>query len=812
MRTINFGRKIQKFFSFGLIVCLLNWQMSVAYGQTNFVSPTISASNSETISSSAEITKKETKFEKQISNLKSLANKNKDSKNNKIRREAETAIRKAELLQKFYDGIKALKLAKFAEYLEESESLRTVLSTAINNTQGTQDSIEALIKAGDDLQDSVDKIYDLTKKNYPTALTLANQAKLEAKKVLGTENDDFLLSENSKKNLVSDYGSGADSMSRILLLSTVDGATNNLNCSVANSGESNSPSYQLFMAASAIYLAFEVKHIEDFQKNTKDIEDAKKAKESGEASNEQIDAIKRAYNMKQELVDASEIRKSSKAALLEMFRWVEIVAQQEALAKQGRVQAAIIQIEKAKKWKIASGVLTGFASGMILLFLWNPYAQAFWGGVLVWSAVTLDKSIKDGKKYSAEKRKAQSHTHLNCATKNLTSFIDISNSKFRYYAIKFIKSILPISSANAETETGLGLHDESSEYKYYQEAKKISLNGDSKNESVRGMVTNMQTPEGRANFSAYIVALASKNVTSMNTAINQSKTEVQQIKNLILEMESKLDPNATKQALGGSQQATPQILEPDDSNSACTEKSCEFEGLGSIATQLKSMKLGSISPSKVSGVSSATAATMGISEKSAFKNKNSLSKEKDIIEKVNKKLGIINSSNIGNKMLAATKLTLAKKTAKLSSSNPKIAKINSEASGEQNTFIVNQKDNDKKKAKESTLKSYSLSTIDNVKELKGVNGISDELDFDSSASEGQNVKSGVQTDAQKYAEEYATMLAQKRNRVSKDSASNEINEDREISLFSIISNRYVKTALPTFFRKKQSEGIGNTIR
>ncbi|MCK5073856.1 MAG: hypothetical protein KAQ98_10550, partial [Bacteriovoracaceae bacterium] len=206
----------------------------------------------------------------------------------------------------------------------------------------------------DSLYAAVRNKIDLTNAGAMRALKLAKQARNEAMaQLVGSKNDDFKTTKASVERIITKkevdriFELSTDlneaTVRNVDILSVSAGCTTDFDCSKL--GDTFSISYYLFIAASAIYLAEQIRIKNDYSVNIREIMESNP--DDDQKYDEQTVQMMKAANIRNETNDFAVRLTKTKANVKEMYIWVDKIAQWEYRSMAARMAAADAQVASA---------------------------------------------------------------------------------------------------------------------------------------------------------------------------------------------------------------------------------------------------------------------------------------------------------------------------------------------------------------------------------------------------------------------------------------------------------------------------------
>lgn len=497
--------------------------------------------------------------------------------------QAQTAYRRAQ------DELRAAERARAAYGEKEQTMDMTQKEGAISDSKNVIKDAEGprmqSLADGEKLYSAQEKLNRFINDNSKTAVEVAKRAKEVALALLNTKvNNQFKLSDeanmtgmtNDERDLLKRVANEEASQKYIDLFALVGAGAQHFKCQTDSDVEC--VSYHLMVAASAIYLAAQIRETTDFNLNAADIE---RTDENPEKNyDEQYKALLRAAKMREELLRTAQARMELQQILQDMLTRVNGIAQLELVAKKTRIAAAEQQVKKAeenlKKVQMSIAIMVGIKvveelvikkSLAIAAMNWaccGPHsagccatAKKFEALAAKWQtklAITvaaiayygneLIKAQKELKRAKQELANAKKHTHMRCWKEESSTTAMIENLKAKLKNVALMVSAVLMPSAYASDATAIGEQANTGIYKYYHERKMTDA---------EKQVADYPTPETRATYMQNIVLQVAKH--SVDGSEEYMKTFEQQsgeYQKIINNMNQSARVGETGQVLGSA--------------------------------------------------------------------------------------------------------------------------------------------------------------------------------------------------------------------------------------------------------------------
>lgn len=445
---------------------------------------------------------------------------------------------------------------------------------------------QALV-AGEKLYSAQEKLNKFINDRSVAAIQVARKAKEVAVALLKTNvNNQFDLSDQAQliegmtvdeRDLLKRVANEDAAQKYIDLYALVGSGAQHFKCETDSDVEC--VSYHLMVAASAIYLAAQIRETTDFNLNAADI---KRTDENPEKSyDEQYKNLLRAAKMREELLRTAQARMEMQQILQDMLTRVNGIAQLELVAKKTRIAAAEQQVKKAeenlKKVKMSIAIMVGIKlveelviqkSLAVAAVNWaccGPHsagccamAAKFQALASTWQAklaVTvaaiayygneLIKAQKELKRAKAELAAAKKHTHLRCwkdMSSNPTESASIMQRKWKSWAVAMTAALMPV--AYADDSSAIGEQQNTGIYKYYREHKEKDADA---------QAAAYPTPETRASYMQNVVLeVAKHSVDGSSEYLDTFATQNYEYSKIVDNMNDSARVNETGQVLGSN--------------------------------------------------------------------------------------------------------------------------------------------------------------------------------------------------------------------------------------------------------------------
>lgn len=448
------------------------------------------------------------------------------------------------------------------------------------------------LAAGEKLYSAQERLNAFINDRSKSAVAVAKQAKAAALELLKTNvNNQFDLSDKAdlmagmsedERDLLKRVANEEAAQKYIDLFALVGSGAQHFKCETDSDVEC--VSYHLMVAASAIYLAAQIRETTDFNLNSADIE--KTDEDPNNSYDEQYKSLLRAAKMREELLRTAQARMELQQILQDMLTRVNGIAQLELVAKKTRIAAAEQQVKKAeenlKKIQMSIAIMVGIKlveelvikkSLAIAAMNWaccGPHspgccaiAGKFQALASTWQAklaVTvaaiayygseLIKAQKELRRAKAELAAAKKHTHLRC-WKDLSSGTDAATSflnrpmQFKALVVSLTLSLFPV--AHADDSAAIGEQVNTGIYKYYRERKETEA---------EQQVAAYPTPETRATYMQNIVLeVAQHAVDGSESYLKTLSDQNNEYQKIVTQMNNSAKVNETGQVIGSTLKA-----------------------------------------------------------------------------------------------------------------------------------------------------------------------------------------------------------------------------------------------------------------
>lgn len=752
-----------------------------------------------------------------------------------------------------------------AQVLDQTKKEDSMDSAKTTITDAEKERIIALDK-GEKLYSAQEKLNRYVNDHSKSAVELAKKAKQEALTLLGIKvNNEYKASKGLMDNVAAG-GKFDDSVEKMLLqrisrekaaqkmidlFAVSGGASEYFKCS--SDSDVECVSYHLMVAANAIYLAAQIREASDYNANANDIFNTDDNPDN--KYDEQYKKILRAAKLKELTLKTAGIRQRNQQILNEMLQKVNDIAQIERIMKQQRLSAAKVQVEKAenniKKIQRSIAIMTAIklvetlitkkslAVSVAGFACCSPYSSMCcaigvkfkaisqaWHLKEIATAATIvyyTKKLMDArnelKRAKAELAKAKKHTHLKCWQENNMT------TQVQKFFIKKISAIfdglvgLVATNSHAESDAAaIGELDEAGIFKYYTNRK---------SEETAVMVGQYPAPEARAEYMQDIILqMMNDSLSGIDEIINELQYQNSEYSKIVGQMNVSAMVNDAGQVSG----STDDNDVPSAGDSAVKVKKFSFTKTDfGDTTNYQNDQLHISKKSKDSlvddnaGTSTVASAVVG-NHKVGTLVSDTLKNHDDAQKLLDKaKIKLTSDSKSKNSWKEHSKAIIEK----FSNKYPEYKKFSADAIGDLNKVTKSRDLHDKEKSKENDKQNADdKSKLANSSKLNEKNQQGGKLEgmsmnFEDTQSEANDTFSraictpeqrkadpdNCALDPDQIAGERALSFLKDNLHHYRDTNEGTVDGiyEGKDGIFSIISKRYIKTALPIFFEKKKKE-------
>ncbi|MCK5883576.1 MAG: hypothetical protein KAG61_07800 [Bacteriovoracaceae bacterium] len=716
---------------------------------------------------------------------------------------------------------------------------------------------EKALENGEKLYTAQEKLNAHIRDSSKAAIEVATQAKKVALSLLGiSRNDDFEMSQGVSTNKSNsgklDKGTEMDLLKRVAnsnsahkfinLFALSGGASEYFMCE--NISDTECVSYHLMVAANAIYLAMQIRETSDYNANTKDIFITDDDPEN--KYDDQYKLLQRAAKVREEALRTANMRMQSQQILQQMLMKVNDIAQLENLSKTTRVEAAKAQLKKAKKNKKKIEVSLAQSFALYLLEkAWtevaaaisytgfaccNPFSigccttgsvfaanSTFWKAKQVLSyamytyyGVKYTLAIIELVKAKKELELAEKHTHMRCWKDNgedsqVYSAPFMNNAL--YIARLFTERLIPYVHAGTNS-SAIGVLDESGVFKYYEIRKMAETDL---------MIEKYIEPANRAEYMEEVaLKIVNDGLDGTEDIVGTLTQQLGQYNAVVNNMDVSAKVNQMGQVSGVEAQTKQESVETVAlSGGRINPGTSNF---GNLSDYRAKQKTGSVNSTESLKNGDTAAAAV---EDAVSGNRNVASLVKKVNQQSRRAKGLLDKAKLTRKSSESRLWEDHNKAImkKFSRNNPKYEKFTSSVVAELAKSAVVAK----KKAKVAVVKNKQEAPAeDKKKAFDPTAGMNFSFDDDDSANAQANLNQ-MYGDSQCTVEQYKAdpsscagdtdkiagreALGHLKGQLHRYNTNNKGDEsgvyDGDDSLFGIISKRYIKTALPTFFTVKK---------